>query len=68
MKPSARCCVRPTCSRSVPTEIAFALGWCYKRLARLDLAIHSLEQALVDDPECALLHYNLACYSSLASQ
>ncbi len=47
-------------------EIYLALGWCYKRTARLDLAIDALTQALRIDPASALLHYNLACYQSLA--
>ncbi|MBL9125120.1 MAG: tetratricopeptide repeat protein [Planctomycetaceae bacterium] len=50
-------------------HIWLALGWCYKRDGRIDLAIDSLEQAQVADPEpptAALLFYNLACYWSLA--
>lgn len=43
-----------------------ALGWCHKRTNRLDLAIESLEEALDADPEEAIVHYNLACYWSLA--
>lgn len=43
-----------------------ALGWCYKRLNRLDLAIGAIEGALEHEPEEPLLHYNLACYLSLA--
>jgi tetratricopeptide (TPR) repeat protein len=43
-----------------------ALGWCYKRLGRLDLAIQSLEEALAVEPDLAIVHYNLACYWSLA--
>ncbi len=49
------------------TEIGLALGWCYKRIGRLELAIQSLERALRNDPDHALLHYNLACYWSLAA-
>jgi Flp pilus assembly protein TadD len=49
-------------------RIRIALGWCYKRLGRLDLAIDALEQALIVEPELALLRYNLACYLSLAGQ
>jgi Flp pilus assembly protein TadD len=44
----------------------FALGWCYKRVGRIHLAIRSLEQVLAVDPAEALVHYNLACYWSLA--
>jgi tetratricopeptide (TPR) repeat protein len=50
-------------------HIWLALGWCYKRNGRIDLAIDSLEQAQYTDPEpptAALLLYNLACYWSLA--
>jgi tetratricopeptide (TPR) repeat protein len=47
-------------------RVALALGWCYKRTNRLAQAIDSLARALVDHPEEALLHYNLACYWSLA--
>ncbi|HZZ29899.1 MAG TPA: tetratricopeptide repeat protein [Pirellulales bacterium] len=43
-----------------------ALGWCYKRTGRLDLAIESLEEALDVEPGSALVNYNLACYWSLA--
>jgi tetratricopeptide (TPR) repeat protein len=52
----------------VPDQIPIwiALGWCYKRIGRLDLAIESLETAVAIEPSTALLHYNLACYWSLA--
>ncbi len=43
-----------------------ALGWCYKRTGKLDRAIESLEEALSVEPNDALVHYNLACYWSLA--
>ncbi|HUE70030.1 MAG TPA: hypothetical protein VMP01_04005 [Pirellulaceae bacterium] len=33
---------------------------------RLDLAIEAIESALEIDPALAILHYNLACYWSLA--
>jgi tetratricopeptide (TPR) repeat protein len=49
-------------------RIRLALGWCYKRTGRLDLAIDSLERALLSRPREALLHYNLACYLSLAGR
>jgi Flp pilus assembly protein TadD len=49
-------------------RVRIALGWCYKRTGRLDLAIDSLEQALRVEPQIALLRYNLACYLSLAGQ
>lgn len=51
-----------------PTEGWLALGWCYKRTGQLALAIWSLEQALRHAPKDALLHYNLACYYSLAGR
>jgi tetratricopeptide (TPR) repeat protein len=47
-------------------HIRLALGWCYKRVRRLDLAIQALEEALEADAEQPILHYNLACYWSLA--
>jgi tetratricopeptide (TPR) repeat protein len=46
--------------------VAIALGWCYKRTHRLAQAIDALDRALRHNPEEALLHYNLACYWSLA--
>jgi tetratricopeptide (TPR) repeat protein len=46
--------------------VAMALGWCYKRTHRLAQAIDSLSRALRDNPRVAILHYNLACYWSLA--
>jgi tetratricopeptide (TPR) repeat protein len=47
-------------------DIWLALGWCYKRTARLDLAIESLEEALDLEPGNAIVNYNLACYWCLA--
>ena len=47
-------------------NIWVALAWCYKRTGHLELAIESLETALTAEPSEALLHYNLACYWSLA--
>lgn len=46
--------------------VALSLGWCYKRTHRLAQAIDALERASREHPEEALLHYNLACYWSLA--
>lgn len=43
-----------------------ALGWCYKRMEKIDAAIQSLEDALAACPDEAIIHYNLACYWSLA--
>lgn len=48
-------------------HIWLALGWCHKRTGRIDLAIESLEEALSLEPNDALIHYNLACYWSLAA-
>jgi tetratricopeptide (TPR) repeat protein len=47
-------------------RIWLALGWCYKRTGRIELAIDALEEALAVEPREALIHYNLACYCSLA--
>lgn len=49
-------------------RIRLALGWCYKRTGRLDLAVSTLEQALLIEPNESLLHYNLACYLSLSGK
>lgn len=43
-----------------------AMGWCYKRIGKIDCAIQSLEDALACCPDEAIIHYNLACYWSLA--
>ena len=53
---------------SDPTNIHvwLALGWCYKRIGRIDLAIEALEEALAVDSSEAIIHYNLACYWSLS--
>jgi len=48
-------------------HVCLALGWCYKRVGQIDLAIESLEHALAFEPGEAILHYNLACYWSLVS-
>jgi Flp pilus assembly protein TadD len=48
-------------------SVWLALGWCYKRTGKLDRAIESLEEALAAEPNDALVHYNLACYWSLAN-
>ena len=47
-------------------SVAIALGWCYKRTHRLAQAIDALERAAREGPAEPLLHYNLACYWSLA--
>ncbi len=52
-----------------PHDVAVALaqGWCYKRTNRLAEAVDALERALRHEPDDALVHYNLACYWSLAA-
>jgi len=47
-------------------HVWLALGWCYKRTGQLAKAIESLERAVKVDSSEAILHYNLACYWSLA--
>ena len=47
-------------------HVWLALAWCYKRTGQLLRAIDALEEALHVDPSEAILHYNLACYWSLA--
>lgn len=41
------------------------LGWCQKRVGRVDLAAQAYLEALKVRPGEAILHYNLACYQSL---
>ena len=55
-------------SEEMPSKLYvwLALGWCYKRINRIDLAIESLEEALEIEPPDAIVYYNLACYWSLA--
>lgn len=52
----------------IPDDIHvwMALGWCYKRIGDVARAIDALEQAVEIEPGEAILHYNLACYWSLA--
>jgi tetratricopeptide (TPR) repeat protein len=50
------------------SRVALALAWCYKRTNRLAQAIDALDHARREHPENPLLHYNLACYWSLAGQ
>ncbi len=49
-------------------HIWLAMGWCHKRTGRIDLAIDDLEQACGAEPFEPLVHYNLACYLSLAGE
>ncbi len=52
----------------IPDDIHtwMALAWCYKRVGKVDHAIDALERAIDVEPGNAILHYNLACYWSLA--
>ena len=47
-------------------HVLLALGWCYKRTGQLAKGIEVLERAVRIDASEAVLHYNLACYWSLA--
>ena len=47
-------------------KVLLALGWCHKRVGRIDLAIEALETALAADNDEPLIRYNLACYHSVA--
>ena len=51
-------------SHNVRTYLA--LGWCFKRRGLINLAIQALESANEVDSESGIIHYNLACYWSLA--
>jgi len=52
--------------RDPESEAAYlGLGWCYKRLDSLELAIASLESLVAVKPDYALGVYNLACYLAL---
>jgi tetratricopeptide (TPR) repeat protein len=48
------------------SDVALALGWCYKRTNRLAQAIDSLSRAIRSNRDEPILYYNLACYWSLA--
>lgn len=47
-------------------DVWLGLGWCYKRVGRLDDAIAALRSGLEAAPGQPLILYNLACYHSLA--
>lgn len=49
-------------------EAWLGIGWCLKRLGRLDEAIAVLEQGLEATTQQPILHYNLACYLSLGGR
>jgi len=46
-------------------HVWLALGWCHKRMGRVDLAVKALERALEVEATEPLVQYNLACYLSL---
>ena len=46
--------------------VLMAMAWCFKRIDRLDKAIESMKHAYLSSPKVAVVHYNLACYYSLA--
>lgn len=50
------------------TAIQLATAWCYKRTGQLPAAIDAMEHALEREPQEGLIHYNLACYLSLAGE
>lgn len=49
-------------------RVWLAIGWCEKRVGRVDLAIDAIQRALAVAPGEALLHYNLACYMSILGE
>jgi tetratricopeptide (TPR) repeat protein len=51
-----------------PQSVLLDMGWCHKRLGRLDLAIADLEALLACQPASAIGHYNLACYLALSGE
>jgi len=56
-----------TVTESEPDRIEawLGLGWCLKRLGRLDDAIAELNRGILAAPRQPILHYNLSCYLSL---
>jgi tetratricopeptide (TPR) repeat protein len=46
-------------------EAWLGLGWCLKRIGRLDAAIDMLRKGLAASPQQPILFYNLSCYFSL---
>ncbi len=57
-------------ARLIPDHlgVAIAMAYCCKRIGHLDRAIALLTRAGRDHPGAAPLHYNLACYLSLAGE
>lgn len=45
-----------------------ALGWCLKRVGRVDRAAQVMAQAISRIPDDATLHFNLACYLAQLGQ
>jgi tetratricopeptide (TPR) repeat protein len=54
--------------RGSRVQALMGLGWCQKRIGRMDLAVTTLTRALAIAPEDPRLHYNLACYLALSGQ
>ncbi len=54
--------------RLVPGNVhtSLALGWCFKRLGQINQAVQALQDAVNEDDDSGILHYNLACYLTLA--
>lgn len=65
-----RAAIKPLrrCLELIPDDIHawMALAWCYKRVGKVELAVDAIEHAVDVEPGNAILHYNLACYWSLA--
>jgi tetratricopeptide (TPR) repeat protein len=57
-------------AKLVPGNIhtSLALGWCFKRIGKIELAVDVLQSAIVDDSSSGILQYNLACYLTLAGR
>jgi tetratricopeptide (TPR) repeat protein len=56
--------------RDAPDDVGawVMLGWCRKRIGRLDLALEAMEGLLEIRPTEPIGLYNLACYASLSGQ
>lgn len=50
------------------THIWVAVAWCQKRCGKIQAAVESMERAIDVDASIPVLHYNLACYLSLAGE
>jgi len=59
---------RASFDRLLRRDALLGLAWCQKRLGWIDDAITTITRALAAAPDDADLHYNLACYLSLAMQ